>query len=221
MKKGNKRNLTVGILYLTIALFALYIFIMFFVIGVDHAPMVKGKMKNHDFSLSAWKWFFYPHLLLGMISLAIGPFQLTKKSQGNPKLHKSLGKIYAVAIFLNILMVPYLTVFATGGTPSTVAFLVLDVFWLWTTAMGVIMAVKRKISKHKEWIFRSYAITWVFVTFRIVLIPFSIFLDSSAAFPIAVYLAIALNLGFVEWKNRKKKKNRITGQKITPAKPIA
>ncbi|MGZ4161354.1 MAG: hypothetical protein ACXVNF_11255, partial [Neobacillus sp.] len=74
---------------------------------------------------------------------------------------------------------------------------------------------------HKEWIFRSYAITWVFVTFRIVLIPFSIFLDSSAAFPIAVYLAIALNLGFVEWKNRKKKKNRITGQKITPAKPIA
>jgi hypothetical protein len=78
---------------------------MFFVIGVDHAPMVKGKMKNDDFSLSAWKWFFYPHIFLGMISLAIGPFQLTKKSQRNPKLHKTLGKIYAVAVFINILMV--------------------------------------------------------------------------------------------------------------------
>ena len=215
MKKG---NLTVGILYFTVALFALYILIMFFVIGVDHAPMVKGKMKNHDFSLLTWKWFFYPHLFLGLLSLAIGPFQLTKKSQRNPKLHKILGKIYAVAIFLNILMVPYLTVFATGGTNSTIAFLILDVFWLWTTAMGVMMAVKRKISKHKEWILRSYAITWVFVTFRIVLIPFSIFLNSSAAFPIAVYLSIALNLAFVEWRNRKK---LITGQKITTAKPIA
>ena len=220
MKKGKKRNITVGVLYFTIALFALYIFIMFFVIGVDRAPLVKGKMQNNEFSLSTWKLFFYPHLFLGLISLVIGPFQLTKKSKKNPRLHQSLGKIYAVAIFLNILMVPYLAIFATGGKTTAIAFLVLAAFWLWTTAMGVMMAIKRNISKHKVWIFRSYAITWVFVTFRIVVIPFSIFLDSSVAFPIAVYLSIALNLLFVEWKNKKKIKNRGTNQK-TVAKPIA
>jgi hypothetical protein len=56
----------------------------------------------------------------------------------------------------------------------------------------------------------------VFVTFRIIVIPFSIFLNSSIAFPIAVYLAIALNLLFVEWRRKKNMKPTL-GEKTTPA----
>ncbi|MEH7075297.1 DUF2306 domain-containing protein [Neobacillus drentensis] len=207
MQIETKRKLTIGGLYFTIALFAIYIFIMFLLNGVEWAPMVKGKMENPDFSLSTWKLFFYPHILFGTISLAIGPFQLTKISRRKPKLHKLLGKIYATAIFINILVVPYISLSATGGRSSTIAFLVLNAFWLWTTAMGVIKATQRKISEHKLWILRSYAITWVFVTFRIFVIPFSIFLDSSVAFPIAVYLSIAMNLLFVEWRTKNSKKH--------------
>lgn len=214
-----KEKLTMGVLYFTIALFAVYIFVMFILNGVEWAPMVKGKMKNPDFSIEIWKVFFYPHILLGTISLAIGPFQLTKMSRRKPKLHKMLGKIYAVAIFINILMVPYLTLSATGGRGTAVAFLVLDAFWLWTTAMGVLRAVQRKISAHKVWILRSYAITWVFVTFRIAVIPFSLFLDSSIAFPIAVYLAIVINLLFVEWR-KKKNKNLMSRPKLPTSNPV-
>ncbi|MFK9093480.1 DUF2306 domain-containing protein [Bacillus salipaludis] len=206
MNNESKRRLTLGLMYFIIGLFLIYIFVMFLLNGVEQAPMVKGKMKDQDFSLTGWKWFFYPHILLGTISLAIGPFQLTKKSKQNPRLHKMLGKIYAVAIFINILMVPYLSLSATGGIGTTIAFLVLNLLWLWTTSMGVIKATQRKIKAHKEWILRSYAITWVFVTFRIVVIPFSLFLDSSLAFPIAVYLGIGINLFFVERRNRKNKK---------------
>ncbi|NHC38859.1 DUF2306 domain-containing protein [Bacillus sp. MM2020_1] len=100
-----------------------------------------------------------------------------------------------------------------------IAFLVLNAFWLWTTSIGVLKATQRKISAHKVWILRSYAITWVFVTFRIVVIPFSIFLDSSVAFPLAVYLSIALNLLFVEWKRKKSKKHQ-SGSKISTSKPV-
>jgi hypothetical protein len=219
MKNETKRKLSIGGLYFTIALFTVYIFVMFLLNGVEWAPMVKGKMENPDFSLTTWKWFFYPHILFGTISLAIGPFQLTKLSRRKPKLHKMLGKIYAVAIFMNILIVPYISLSATGGRSSTIAFLVLNAFWLWTTAMGVIKATQRKISEHKQWILRSYAITWVFVTFRIVVIPFSIFFDSSIAFPIAVYLAIAMNLLFVEWR-KKKNRAQISGGKIPPANSV-
>ncbi|MFF2450145.1 DUF2306 domain-containing protein [Neobacillus sp. NPDC058068] len=206
MKNDKKRKFTVGAMYFIIGFFTIYIFVMFILNGVEWAPMVKGKMKNPNFSLTTWKWFFYPHILLGTISLAIGPFQLTKKSQRNPKLHKMLGKIYAVAIFINILMVPYLSLSATGGIGTTIAFLVLNVLWLWTMSIGVLRATQRKITAHKEWILRSYAITWVFVTFRIFAIPFSLFLDSSLAFPIAVYLGIVMNLLFVEWRKPKNKK---------------
>ncbi|WP_066256473.1 DUF2306 domain-containing protein [Neobacillus drentensis] len=219
MQIETKRKLTIGVLYFTIALFALYIFVMFILNGVEWAPMVKGKMENPDFSLATWKCFFYPHILFGTVALAIGPFQLTKISQRKPKLHKMLGKIYAIAIFINILVVPYIALSATGGRSSTIAFLVLNAFWLWTTSMGVIKATQRKISAHKAWILRSYAITWVFVTFRLVVIPFSLLLDSSVAFPFAVYLSIAMNLLFVEWK-RKKSKKHPSGPKISPSKPV-
>ncbi|MEH7415547.1 DUF2306 domain-containing protein [Neobacillus drentensis] len=195
----------IGAMYGVIVLFMIYIFWMFLLNGVEHAPMVKGKMEDPHFSVSTWKWFFYPHILLGTISLAIGPFQLTKLNRENPSLHKMLGKVYAVAVFMNILMVPYLSLSATGGLGSSIAFLVLNFFWLWTTSIGVIKAAQRKIKDHKEWILRSYAITWVFVTFRIVIIPLSIFLDRTLAFPLAVYLGIGLNLLFIEWRNRKNK----------------
>ncbi|CAH2714255.1 hypothetical protein BACCIP111895_01416 [Neobacillus rhizosphaerae] len=219
MKNEKKRKFMVGSMYFIIALFTIYIFVMFLLNGVEWAPIVKGKMQNPNFSVTTWKWFFYPHILLGTISLAIGPFQLTKKSQKNAKLHKMLGKIYAVAIFINILMVPYLTLSATGGMGSTIAFLVLNIFWLWTTSIGVIRATQRKITAHKEWIVRSYAITWVFVTFRIVVIPLSLFLDSSLSFPLAVYISILMNLLFVEWRKQKNKK-LTTGRNITSTNPV-
>ncbi|MBT2655618.1 DUF2306 domain-containing protein [Bacillus sp. ISL-18] len=208
MKNG---RVTIGAMYGVIGLFMIYIFWMFLLNGVEHAPMVKGKMEDQNFSVSTWKWFFYPHILLGTISLAIGPFQLTKLSQKKRHLHKLLGKVYAVAIFINILMVPYLTLSATGGKGSTIAFLILDLFWLWTTSMGVLKAAQRKILAHKEWILRSYAITWVFVTFRVVMVPLLIFLDKSLAFPLAVYLGIGINLLFIEWRNRKNKRVRKDG----------
>jgi Predicted membrane protein (DUF2306) len=220
MKNEKKRKISVGLMYVVIGLFTVYIFAMYLLNGVENAPMVKGKMEDPHFAVSTWKWFFYPHLLLGTISLAIGPFQLTKLSQQKPGLHKLLGKVYAVAIFINILLVPYLTLSATGGKGSTIAFLILNLCWLWTTSMGVMNAVQRKIMAHKDWILRSYAITWVFVTFRVVMIPLSIFLDPSLSFPLAVYFGIGINLLFVEWRKRKNKKVTNDG-KIIANNPIS
>lgn len=201
MKKTKKKlNLAIVTLYFTIILFSAYIIVMFFVIGTENAPMVKGKMENRDFNLAVWEAFFYPHIILGTIALAIGPFQLTKMSRKNQKLHRTLGKVYGISIFINVLLVPYLSLFSTGGRSTMIAFLVLNAFWLGTTAIGVIHGVQKRIQSHKIWILRSYAITWVFVSFRILVIPFSLFWDASVSFPIAVYLSVLLNLLFVQWK---------------------
>ncbi|RID81515.1 DUF2306 domain-containing protein [Peribacillus asahii] len=187
-----------------VLLFSAYIFVIFFVIGTKNAPMVKGKMEDEHFHLTVWEAFFYPHIILGTIALAISPFQLTKVSRKKPKLHRNLGKIYGFTIFINVLLVPYISLFSTGGQSTMIAFLVLNTFWLGTTAMGVLRGFQKKIPSHKNWILRSYAITWVFVSFRIIVIPLSVFLDASISFPIAVYLSIALNLIFVESKRIKK-----------------
>ncbi|MEH7075416.1 DUF2306 domain-containing protein [Neobacillus drentensis] len=209
MKKSKKVNPAVIGLYVTVLLFSAYIFVMFFVIGTENVPMVEGKMEGENFNLPIWEAFFYPHIILGTIALAIGPFQLTKMSRKNPKLHRNLGRIYGFTIFINVLLVPYISLFSTGGRSTMIAFLVLNAFWLVTTAMGVLRGFQKKIPSHKTWILRSCAITWVFVTFRMAVIPFSAFLDASNSFPIAVYLSIALNLLFVEWKRKKGKKEAL------------
>ncbi|KMY54377.1 hypothetical protein AC623_10920 [Bacillus sp. FJAT-27231] len=205
MEKSKKLNWSIMGLYMTVLLFSAYIVVMYFIIGTEGAQIMKGKMEDENFNLAIWKALFYPHIILGAIALAVGPFQLTKTSRQNPNLHRNLGKIYGFTIFINVLLVPYISLFSTGGRSSMIAFLVLNAFWLGTTAMGVLRGFQKRISSHKTWILRSYAITWVFVSFRIVVIPFSAFLDLAISFPIAVYLSIALNLLFVEWKRKKEK----------------
>ncbi len=202
----NKKIIT---LYSIVALFLAYIVIIYGFIGAEHTGLVKGKMKLADFDLNWWKLFFYPHIILGAIALTIGPFQFTNKSRQNPKVHKLLGRIYAAAIFLNILAVPFIARFSTGGISTEIAFLILDAFWFVTTLMALIRVYQKNIKAHKLWMIRSYAITWVFVTFRIFAAVFSIFLEASVSFPLSVYMAIFINLLFIEYY-QKRKNNTVT-----------
>ncbi len=213
---GKKINKKILLLYGVIVLFIAYIVVLYGVIGAEHTPMVKGKMKQVGFHYPTWKMLFYPHIILGVISLALGPFQFTNKSHRNKAVHKLLGKIYAATILVNVLAVPYIALFSTGGVSSEIAFLILDAFWLVTTLMGIVRIYQRNIQAHKLWMLRSYAVTWVFVSFRLFVAVFSIFMDASLAFPIAVYVAIAVNLLFVEAfqkkrNNKSQKRASITG----------
>lgn len=188
-------------LYALAYLLTLYIVVQYFVFSPSQAGMVSAKLTSGtSFPYLVWKLFFYPHIILGVVALLIGAYQLTERSRRNPKRHKRLGRMYGFAILLNVLVVPYIALYATGGTPSTIAFLVLDAFWLATTATGIYAIMQRHIARHRAWMLRSYAITFVFVTFRIVLgiVQLSLDAERSFTFPLAVYLSIALNLIFAE-----------------------
>lgn len=210
--KDKKRNVTIFILYLVILLFSVYIAVMYLFRDVASAPLVKGKLNQAGFAFSTWEIVFYAHIILGTLALAIGPFQMTSRSRRNPKVHRILGRTYAGAIGINILAVPYLAIYATGGKPATVAFLVLDAAWLVTTGIGVWRIIQRNIAAHRRWILRSYAITWVFVSFRIVVALISILTHAptNISFPVSVYVSIALNLLLMELYLRRRGKSAVS-----------
>jgi uncharacterized membrane protein YozB (DUF420 family) len=192
-------------------LLTLYVVLQYLIFSPSQSGMVSAKLEDASFPYAIWKLFFYPHIVLGIASLLIGAYQLTERSRRNRKLHKKLGRIYGSSIFVNVLVVPYIALYATGGAPSTVAFLVLDLFWFGTTAIGIRQILKGDAARHRAWMLRSYAITFVFVTFRLVigLVQLLTGASQSVSFPISVYLAIAVNLLFTEWylKKRKQKRN--------------
>lgn len=193
------------IMYLFAYLFTFYIVIQYGFFKPEQSAVVSSKLINPSFPYEVWKLFFYPHIVLGVLALLIGAFQFTNRSRRQSNLHKILGRIYGGVIFANVLIVPFIALYATGGRGSTIAFLVLDVLWFGTTAMGVRSILKKNIGRHREWMLRSYAITFVFVTFRIILIPVQMILELplDVAFPVSVYISIAINLLLTELYLRK------------------
>ncbi|WP_160725313.1 DUF2306 domain-containing protein [Bacillus sp. USDA818B3_A] len=191
-----KKNVILPVIYGLAYLFTLYIVIQYIIYKPSQSGMVSSKLQDPNFPYMFWKLFFFPHIILGIMALLIGAYQLTNKSRQNRKRHQLLGRIYGFAILLNVLLVPYISMYATGGFHSTIAFLVLDIFWLLTTATAIIYIRLKNVIRHREWILRSYAITFVFVTFRIFLliIQFSTHASFNVAFPLSVYLSIIINL---------------------------
>ncbi|WP_251550365.1 DUF2306 domain-containing protein [Neobacillus muris] len=195
----NKRIL-LPVIYGLAYLFTMYIVIQFIIYKPSQAGIVSSKLQDPTFPYAIWKLFFYPHILLGVLALLIGAYQLTNKSRQNRKRHRQLGRIYGLAIFGNVLVVPYISLYATGGIGSTIAFLVLDMVWFLTTAVAIFYIRRKNVTKHREWMLRSYAVTFVFVTFRIFLLFIQLLTHATfrVSFPLAVYLSILINLLITE-----------------------
>jgi len=190
------KKVILPVIYVLAYLFTLYIVIQYIVFSPSQAGVVSSKLQDPTFPYAIWKLFFFPHILLGTVALLIGAYQLMSKSRKNRKRHRVLGRLYGFSILFNVLVVPYISLYATGGTPSTIAFLVLDILWFLTTAIAIFYIRRKNILKHREWMLRSYAVTFAFVTFRIVLliVQFSTHASFTVSFPLAVYLSIIINL---------------------------
>lgn len=115
-----------------------------------------------------WYGAFYQHIFLGAIALLSGWTQFNKRIRNkNLSLHRTLGKIYLVAVILSGLAGLYLALFANGGIVSTIGFSGLAVGWLFTSAQAYFHIREKNIDQHQYWMIRSYALCWAAVTLRI------------------------------------------------------
>lgn len=141
-----------------------------------------------------WRVMFYLHVAGGMLSIGAGPFQfighLRKKS---PRLHRNLGKIYAASILL--LGAPtglYMAFYANGGWPASVGFVLMAVLWFHTTFMGIKTIRNGNVTAHRQWMMRSYALTFSAVTLRLWVPLLSLYSDLSA-------LSVVISTAWISW----------------------
>jgi uncharacterized membrane protein len=214
---NSKLTSSAFILYLITLLVAVYIIVLYVVMDPTKYSFMEAKMNINQISFSLWKSIFYAHIIIGFASLALGTIQFTKDPQGSGNNHKIIGMIYTTSIFINALIVPYLAYYATGGLPSSIAFLTLDTLWLVTTWVGVWRMAQGKSHLHREWMQRSYALTLVFVTFRLLLSLLSLLMPENVelAYPISIVTAMVVNLIVVELYIHKNRKNSIAHPVLT------
>ena len=115
------------------------------------------------------------HIAGGTVALAVGPFQFLGGLRARaPRLHRVLGRIYVAAALLTAAGGLGLARIAMGGPLARLGFAALALALLITTAVALTAILRRRVSAHRAWMTRSYALIFTAVTFRLWLAAFTV-----------------------------------------------
>lgn len=146
--------------------------------------------------LTAWA-----HFAGGGIALAVGALQANRWVRTHHRaFHRWLGRLYVIAVLAGGTAALALALNSPMGFPAQSGFALLAVLWIGSTFMAWRYARVQHFDRHREWMLRSYALTFAAVTLRLYL-PLS--QVAGVPFPTA-YAAIAWlcwvpNLVLIEW----------------------
>jgi hypothetical protein len=113
------------------------------------------------------RWWLIAHLTGGSLALILGPFQFIRTLRSQyPQVHRWMGRTYLAGILIASIAAIYMCIYV-AFPGFGVALFFLAIAWLTTSSMALIAALRRQFAVHREWMIRSYVITFGFVTFRI------------------------------------------------------
>lgn len=123
--------------------------------------------KQNKIHLNYWLYGFYIHIFSSLPLLLIGILQFILPLR-DKKLHKSLGKIYAlIIVFLAAPSGFILAIHANGGWAAKISFTVLSLLWFLSTLAGWLFAIKKKYLFHQIAMKFSYAFTLSAIILRL------------------------------------------------------
>jgi len=110
------------------------------------------------------------HVVGGLVALVIGVFQLWSGTFGRSMgVHPWTGRAYVAGIVAGSIGGIVLGITsAVYGFAWSVGILALAFAWLATTAVALHCIRRRNIRAHRQWMTRSYIVTFGFVTFRMI-----------------------------------------------------
>ena len=149
-----------------------------------------------------WKTAFYIHVFSAIVALLAGFTQFSPEIlRDSPKIHRLIGKIYvAVILLINFPIGLIMGVYANGGLPGKTAFLLLDTLWFYFTLKAYLCARNRQFIDHKNYMIRSYALTFSAVMLRTwkLILSNILIIDTAELYVIDAWLAILPNLIIAE-----------------------
>lgn len=109
------------------------------------------------------------HIVGGIIALLTGPVQLwLGLSDRGMEWHRRMGIGYMTGVAIGSLGAFYLATHTDFGWIFGAGLFGLATAWVTTTTLAYLAIKRSLIDQHKEWMIRSYVVTFAFVTFRVV-----------------------------------------------------
>ncbi|GAO43580.1 DUF2306 domain-containing protein [Flavihumibacter petaseus] len=124
--------------------------------------------KQEVISNAFWRIAFYIHVFTCFLCLAAGFTQFLPARQFRMQWHRWLGRIYAANIILiNFPVALVMGIYANGHLPGKIAFILLDLLWVYFTIGGIYWIRKGSVTLHRDFMTRSYALTLTALTLRL------------------------------------------------------
>ncbi|MCD0476915.1 DUF2306 domain-containing protein [Chryseobacterium sp. LC2016-29] len=152
-------------------------------------------------------YFFYTHVYTSIFVLLAGFLAILRKDFRLKNFHRNAGKIYISLILL--FAAPsgiYMGIFANGGFLSKISFVILGFLWWFTTFKAFQLARQRKFKEHKQWMWRSFALTISAITLRMwkVIIVYLFHPNPMDVYQIIAWLGWVPNILLIEYLITKK-----------------
>lgn len=147
-------------LWISLGLTTLFVFITSEVFLIADYPMYH----RYRLQVIADRHLLIPHVLFGTIALLSGPLQFSSRfRQSHLKLHRVLGRVYVLSVFVGA----FTGIALALGRPGLPGTSMQAAAWMVCTTAAFITARNRQIVQHRQWMARSYAVTFTFVSSRV------------------------------------------------------
>lgn len=120
------------------------------------------------------------HVFTAFVALVLGPLQFVPAIRARRRVHRAIGRTYLLAGVLPSALTAVPVAVLSGRLITQVGLIVPAVLWLVTGWLAFRAARRRDFVRHREWMMRNYALTFLAVTSRILVplmllaqIPFS------------------------------------------------
>jgi hypothetical protein len=159
----NRGNLFVLGLPTVIALWFIYGFVF---------PYIAGEPGRFGIYTPRKEWLTM-HILAGSVAILLGPLQFwLGLNRRTSMLHRALGVGYVAAVGMSGTAAIYLGFHTDFGWVFGMGMIGMGWAWIMTTALAAISICRRMVEQHREWMIRSYVVTFGFVTFRVLTMVF-------------------------------------------------
>jgi len=153
------------ILWISLGLTTLFVFITSELLLVTDYPMYHA----YRLQVIADRHLLIPHTLAGIFALVIGPINFCSRVRRRYlQLHRILGYIYVISVFVG----SFTGIALAAGRPGLPGTSMQAAAWMVCTTAAFTAARNRQIAVHRQWMARSYAVTFTFVSSRVLnLVP--------------------------------------------------
>jgi Predicted membrane protein (DUF2306) len=111
---------------------------------------------------------FYIHVILAPLALLIGTWQFLPSTRRS-RYHRYAGRVYVACCLVSAVAGFMIALTTATGVATGLGFAILAVLWFGITLRGFFAASQHHFAQHRQWMIRSYALTFAAVTLRVIL----------------------------------------------------